>query len=286
MAPPLHQISLFFFILIIFSSEIRTSESSRTFTIINNCKETIWPAIFPGEHFNGGGFALKRGQSIVFKAPVGWSGRIWGRTGCNFDQTGNGQCQTGACGTSLKCQGSGETPASLAEFTLAALDFYDVSLVDGFNLPMAVTPINGTGKCGLAGCDSDLRSNCPSALAVKSKGKVIACRSACDVFNTDEYCCRGSYGNPSTCRPTVYSKKFKEACPTAYSYAYDDPTSIFTCNAADYVVSFCSGRNHKVCSYHDHKLVCSGSNGSKSFVRGWWPLMAVVLVVINLWVIF
>lgn len=217
-------------------------ESARVFTIVNDCKETIWPAITPGENFNNGGFPLKSGQSIVFNAPVGWSGRIWGRSGCKFDKNGNGSCLTGACGTSLKCSASGAPPATLAEFTLSALDFYDVSLVDGFNLPMSVKPINGKGNCSVAGCDGDLRLTCPSELSIKSKGKTVACRSACDVFNTDEYCCRGVYGNPIVCQPTYYSKKFKDACPTAYSYAYDDPTSIFTCAGTDYVITFCSPR--------------------------------------------
>lgn len=221
----------------------RLSRSARIFTIINNCKETIWPAITPGENFNGGGFALRSGQSIVFSAPVGWSGRIWGRSGCSFDRNGNGTCKTGACGSTLKCSASGKTPATLAEFTLAGVDYYDVSLVDGFNLPMAVTPINGRGNCSIAGCDADLRTTCPSELAVKVNGKVVGCRSACDVFDTDEYCCRGVYGNPVTCQPTYYSKKFKEACPAAYSYAYDDPSSIFTCSGTDYVITFCSSRS-------------------------------------------
>lgn len=105
-----------------------------------------------------------------------------------------------------------------------------------------LTPINGKGNCSVAGCDGDLRTTCPSELALKASGKTVACRSACDVFNTDEYCCRGVYGNPMTCQPTYYSKKFKATCPTAYSYAYDDPTSIFTCSGTDYVVSFCSSR--------------------------------------------
>ncbi|CAF2140582.1 hypothetical protein HID58_092531 [Brassica napus] len=223
-------------------SGTKWSESARVFTIVNSCDQTIWPAITPGENFNGGGFELKPGQSIVFNAPVGWSGRIWGRTGCNFDKTGTGTCETGSCGSTLKCSASGKPPASLAEFTLAALDFYDVSLVDGFNLPMSVTPMNGKGNCSVAGCVADLRSKCPPELAVKSKGKVVSCRSACDVFDRDEYCCRGVYGNPVTCRPTNYSKMFKEACPTAYSYAYDDPTSIFTCSGTDYVISFCSSK--------------------------------------------
>ncbi|KAD4179761.1 hypothetical protein E3N88_28352 [Mikania micrantha] len=149
-----------------------------------------------------------------------------------------------------KCRkASGETPSTLAEFTLTTSDFYDVSLVDGFNLPMSVRPVNGHGNCSVAGCISDLRQNCPSELSVKTGGRTVACRSACDVFNTDEYCCRGVYGNPVTCQPTYYSKKFKNACPTSYSYAYDDPTSIFTCSGADYVITFC-GSKYEPSSMH------------------------------------
>lgn len=300
-------------------------ECARVFTIVNYCKETLWPAVTPGEYFNGGGFVLKPGQSAVFTAPVSWSGRIWARTGCKFDQNGNGQCQTGSCGTTLKCSASGKTPASLAEFTLAQPDFYDVSLVDGFNVPIAIRPINGKGNCSSAGCDSDLRTTCPKELAVKSNGKTTGCRSACDVFNTDEYCCRGLYGNPSTCKPTFYSKKFKDACPTSYSYAYDDPTSIFTCSGTDYVVAFCSSRflpsnfslsfsskflifknnfkfkeiqtlfilifklvvlnfrKRQVCTYHNNKLHCSGSQGLKSLIGRWCLVMITLFSVLILW---
>ncbi|XP_058772153.1 pathogenesis-related thaumatin-like protein 3.5 [Vicia villosa] len=257
-------------VLVIILSGERTCEAARVFTIVNYCKETLWPAVFPGENFNGGGFVLKQGQSSVFNAPVSWSGRIWARTGCNFDQNGDGQCQTGACGTTLKCGGAGKTPASLAEFTLANPDFYDVSLVDGFNVPISVKPINGKGNCSTAGCDSDLRSTCPKELSVKSNGKTVGCRSACDVFDTDEYCCRGNFGNPSTCKPTFYSKKFKEACPTSYSYAYDDPTSIFTCTGTDYIIAFCADRKKQMCTYHDHDLKCSGSQGLKLLIGRWW----------------
>ncbi|KAL5214432.1 hypothetical protein ABZP36_003584 [Zizania latifolia] len=199
-------------------------ESARVFTIINQCKTTIWPAATPGQSFGGGGFALRPGQSMVFTAPVGWSGRIWGRTECNFDQGGNGSCATGSCGSALKCGGaSGETPASLAEFTLASPDFYDVSLVDGFNLPMVVRPLNGQGNCSAAGCDGDLRQDCPSELAVKVNGRTVACRSACDVFDTDQYCCRGL--------------------------------------------------KQSVCSYHNNRLICSGSTPS-------WPIIPTLMSVL------
>ncbi|KAK8971167.1 hypothetical protein KSP40_PGU020634 [Platanthera guangdongensis] len=258
--------TLVIFVLFFSSEVVKPSESSRVFTIVNDCRTTLWPGVTPGNNFNGGGFPLRPGQSVVFNAPVGWSGRIWARTGCDFDTAGNGSCETGACGTTLKCGSPGKTPATLVEFTLASMDFYDVSLVDGFNVPVLVRPIGGTGKCGQAGCSGDLRDDCPPELVMKVLGKTVACRSACDVFNTDEYCCRGVFGNPSTCQPTFYSKKFKSACPTAYSYAYDDPTSIFTCSNADYTVTFCANQNQTVCTYHDNKLTCSGSNRPTLFI--------------------
>ncbi|KAL6655836.1 hypothetical protein ACP70R_006662 [Stipagrostis hirtigluma subsp. patula] len=251
------------------------AESAGVFTIVNQCKTTIWPAAFPGESFGGGGFELRPGQSRVFTVKGGWSGRIWGRTDCSFDKSGNGSCATGACGSSLKCGASGDPPASLAEFTLAAgaKDFYDVSLVDGFNLPMVVAPVNGAGNCSAAGCAGDLRSSCPPELAVKAHGRTVACRSACDVFGTDQYCCRGQHGSPSTCKPTVYSKKFKAACPTAYSYAYDDPSSLFTCSNADYVITFCANRKKPTCYYHIDRLICSGSSRP-------WPVVFILVLVL------
>ena len=70
-------------------------------------------------------------------------------------------------------------------------------------------------------------------------GGAIACRSTCEAFGQDKYCCSGAYDTSTACRPTAYSSIFKAACPRAYSYAYDDRTSTFTCNADDYNVAFC-----------------------------------------------
>ncbi|OEL32650.1 Pathogenesis-related protein 5 [Dichanthelium oligosanthes] len=267
-------------VLLCLAGAPRRAESAGVFTIVNLCKTVIWPAVMPASDTfgGGGGFALRPKQSVVFTAPAGgWSGRIWARTDCNFDASGNGSCATGACGTTLKCGASGEPPASLAEFTLASStgDFYDVSLVDGFNLPVAVRPVNGRGNCSVAGCDGDLRETCPPELSVKANGRTVACRSACDVFDTDRYCCRGQFGGPGTCRPTAYSSKFKEACPTAYSYAYDDPSSLFTCSNADYIITFCSNRKQQVCSYHNNRLVCSGAGRS-------WQIMSTLMLVLPL----
>lgn len=54
----------------------------------------------------------------------------------------------------------GVPPASVAEWTLEGdgnLDYYDVSLVDGFNIPMTVTNNQG---CGVASCPVDLNPDC------------------------------------------------------------------------------------------------------------------------------
>ncbi|WVZ24627.1 hypothetical protein V8G54_003171, partial [Vigna mungo] len=258
--------------------------SSKTFTLVNYCKETIWPGVTRSDNHSGDGFTLKSGQSTVYTAPDGWSGRIWARTGCNFDSGGNGKCQTGGCGSSINCTGPGNPPATSADFSLGELDYYDVSLVNGFNLPIVVKAINGTGNCSTVGCDGDLRQNCPSELASKDNDKVIGCRSACDVFNTDEYCCRGTYGNPATCLPSNYSKIFKQVCPAAYSFALDDPTSLITCSKADFVVIFCGSRNQTTCSYHDKQAVCTRSNAYKAIPQSWWILMLPLIYMFTLWI--
>ncbi|XP_042497978.1 pathogenesis-related thaumatin-like protein 3.5 [Macadamia integrifolia] len=216
------------------------------FTLKNNCKNTIWPGIQPGSGrpvLNNGGLELKPGKSVNIQAPSGWSGRLWGRRGCSFDDSGKGTCLTGDCGGFLQCAGAGGVPpTTLAEFTLdSPMDFYDVSLVDGYDLPVSIVPVGGgSGVCKPTRCISDLNRSCPRGLQVRDKKKrVVACKSACMAFNTPQYCCTEEFGSPNTCKPTNYSKAFKASCPTAYSYAYDDATSTFTCKGANYLITFC-----------------------------------------------
>ena len=150
----------------------------------------------------------------------------------------------------------GVPPATLFEFTLngyAGQDFYDVSNVDGYNIQMSVEvvspsppPAGGdpTYWCQNPACIKDLNSICPPELQeVDAAGKVVACLSACAKFNTDQYCCRGAYNSPQTCIaanwPVDYAAIFKQACPQAYSYAYDDKSSTFCCRNTDYNLVFC-----------------------------------------------
>ncbi|KAF6156837.1 hypothetical protein GIB67_002754 [Kingdonia uniflora] len=234
---------------------------SCSFTITNNCQYTIWPGTLAGAgtpQLSTTGFQLNSGQSVRIPTLPGWSGRIWARTGCVFDASGVGTCQTGDCGGKLECSGAGAIPpTSLFEITLGKgddKDFYDVSFVDGYNLPLAATPLGGIGGCNATGCANDLNLGCPKELqvvatnvlqgvnGVESNG-VVGCKSACEAFGLDQYCCSGEYANPNTCKPTFYSTIFKRACPRAYSYAFDDGTSIFTCKAHDYIITFCPTMN-------------------------------------------
>lgn len=224
---------------------------SATFKMTNNCRYTVWPGILSSagiSPLDTSGFALRKDESKAVSVPTSWSGRLWGRTACAQDSTGKFSCLTGDCGSgTVECAGGGAAPpATLAEFTLNGangLDFYDVSLVDGYNLPMLVVPQGGGsgGNCSTTGCVVDLNGACPSELKVvsTSDGSEVACKSACEAFGEAQYCCRGAFGNPDTCKPSPYSQLFKHACPRAYSYAYDDRTSTFTCESADYVITFC-----------------------------------------------
>eukprot|EP01018_Ginkgo_biloba_P031306 Gb_19746 [translate_table: standard] len=180
------------------------------FEIHNQCTCKVWAASLNP----GGGKALELGESWTLSVVVGQkAGRIWGRTSCSFGPDRKGSCKTGDCGGLLNCQGSGAVPATLVEYTLnrgGNQDYYDISLIDGFNLPLSVTPSNG--QCTNIACNSDINNSCPAQLKV------------------DEGC-KNSNG---------YANFFKRKCPQAYSYPGDDQTSTFTCpSGTDYKIVFC-----------------------------------------------
>ncbi|CAL0307775.1 unnamed protein product [Lupinus luteus] len=250
--------SIFILILLTFL----TCSFSSIFTITNNCHQTIWPGTLSGAgtpSLPTTGFQLEPGQSAKLTSVPGWSGRIWARTGCTFDTTGIGKCQTGDCGGRLECDGNGAAPpTSLFEITLGEgndQDYYDVSMVDGYNLPLLALPrgVYGASPCNATGCVNDINIGCPKELQVVSgdgyQGDtgVVGCKSACEAFGSDQYCCSGQFANPTICQPSYYSSIFKRACPRAYSYAFDDGTSTFTCKAYEYDIIFCpnSNRNAK-----------------------------------------
>ncbi|KAK8563523.1 hypothetical protein V6N13_006275 [Hibiscus sabdariffa] len=236
---------IFAFSLAIFSFN---GAHSATFTFTNNCPYTVWPGTLTGggtPQLSSTGFELAPKASSTLDVPAPWSGRVWGRTQC-ANTAGKFKCATADCGSGqITCNGAGGIPpASLIELTLAAnggKDFYDVSLVDGFNLPLSITPQGGSGGCSATSCPANVNAACPPELQIKgSDGSVVSCMSACLAFKQPQYCCTGAYGSPDKCFPTQYSKIFKSQCPQAYSYAFDDKSSTFTCSGgANYLITFC-----------------------------------------------
>lgn len=96
-------------------------------------------------------------------------------------------------------------------------------------------------RCTKAGCEQYLNDNCPDELRVTggSDGQTIGCLSACAKFNTPEYCCDPPYDTPETCQASQFAEYFEGNCPNAYSWAYDDHTSTFTCaNVQQYDIVF------------------------------------------------
>ena len=229
--------------------------SRRVVTFVNKMSQTIWVAAAPSAStpLAATGWVLPAGQSVTITTPNNLNTRFWGRTGCVFDSAGVGHCQTGDCGGLFQCKGWGTIPATLAEVNFDAwdgLDFYDVSMVDGSNLPMyinttsssggTVDPISSDG-CVPAGCTKPVV--CPSVLDVKVGGTVVGCISACARLDTDQLCCRGQWSSRAACNPAAwpvdYAAVFKRAEPYAYSYVDDDATSVFTCqDVCDYRITF------------------------------------------------
>lgn len=187
---------------------------SVTITVKNTCSFDLQVNQLTNDVSTGTSRSLAAGGSTSISVPSTWGGRIWARKGCS----GDSDCRSG-------------DPASLAEFLLsgaAGLDYYDISFVDGFNLPMEISPNSGTPNgfdCGVPTCTS--LPECPSDLQVKdSDGNMIACKSSCTASGD--------------CLANEITKAVKAACPNVYTFPTDDPTSMYACApGSGYTVTFC-----------------------------------------------
>ncbi|MFG2959799.1 thaumatin family protein [Streptomyces sp. NPDC048291] len=217
----------------------------RLITVVNKTPKTVW-AVVTDTSVYPAGRRLAPGQSLSVTVANNWGGRIWGRTGCT-DGTAAGPCSSGDC-TSV-CSG-GNPPTTLGEFTFdayAGLDFYDVSMVDGANLPMYINvshtttadPVSAAG-CYRGTCTTEV--DCPKAMQALSGGQEIGCKPPCAAFGGDTYCCRGAWAGRDNCVPSKwpvdYTQVFKRAEPYAYSYAFDDGATMPCKGACYYRVTF------------------------------------------------
>jgi hypothetical protein len=218
-----------------------------SFTVENHCSYTVFPGAFPASTFQNGGWTLAPGASVTFAVPSGSIGRLWGRTGCNAASPA--QCATGSCGgTGLQCAGTtGQPNTSLFEWNINAngTDWYDVSYVDAVDNPIGVTVSNASCVSPSA-CSTTVLDRCPADLRSGSE-----CLSPCTRFNTDQFCCRGAFGTPSTCVVAnwtavaqTYVNNLHASCPRQYSYAYDEVAggALQTCpTGANFTITFCPG---------------------------------------------
>lgn len=207
----------------------------KTLTILNRCNITVWPALVS---INSSGTllpitvgALENGESNSIYLFNQWSKVIlWGRTLCSEDvnDTGIINCITGRNNNMTSKVEFQIPPTTVAEIELINStkddDVYSVSLVEGFNIPMAVVPVlnnhpldgAGGGDCKVAGCMVDLNADCPLELRVFHQGHVVGCQNML---------------------PDVYSNFFKSSCPNS---SYDVANKItFRCDALNYNLVFC-----------------------------------------------
>ncbi|KAK9695420.1 hypothetical protein K7432_012967 [Basidiobolus ranarum] len=118
---------------------------------------------------NGGLFTP--GESYTITVVDQWQSRVWGGSECDFtnkNMTTNTVCVTGDCG-------SGEE-------------------YDGHSLPISIQPhskINNWGNpfsYGSPTVEKDINLICPEKLLLRDHdGKIVGCKSACDVFGSPQY---------------------------------------------------------------------------------------------------
>jgi hypothetical protein len=197
---------------------------------------------------------IESGQALAGTWPdtTGTGLRLWGRTNCVKNT--NWDCD----------QPYGTAWDTLVEWNLAPAgkgqeDYYDISMVDGYTLPVAFLQMTapftipatyrtgmkladgsligmklaegGVQQCGSPVCAADLLTGCPASQQQKNKaGKVVGCKNVPSP--------NGGAG------ATPVSLFLKNGCPTTYTFPYDDPWSLFKCvsgggQARDYKVIWC-----------------------------------------------
>ncbi|KAJ3229392.1 hypothetical protein HDU81_005395 [Chytriomyces hyalinus] len=189
------------------------AEKGLNLKVVNNCKHDIWPGMtgddkdtklpFFGDatSANPAGFQLKPGawKNIKMKPNLA-SIRLWARLGCKTVD-GKFVCDVGDCGNPNNhfdgtCyQGGGLGANSLFEISIDAdyKTWYDLSIVDGYTIPIAVAlsgspvqiPDKGKFSCGNPSCNPDMKRCPPELIKYGPDGSAIACQSISKAINDD-----------------------------------------------------------------------------------------------------
>ena len=206
-------------------------KGTRFISVFNGMTKTIYVTFEAGTAPQLISFTLNAGKDTIIQLPNSWA---------------SGQCYATYDKAYTK------PFVTLAEWTLGAsgagyADFYDVSLVDAFSLPMLLGPIVGTYTlrpgndpydCGAVRCTTDIIPICPAIQQKKNaSGVCIACMGGCQTAHAnnwpqaeiDSFCCTGPNNIPATCPAYPIANWFKQENSDAYSYAYDDNKSTWVC---------------------------------------------------------
>lgn len=239
-----------------------STSSAVELSVFNNCPYSTWLATTPNNGVNplpGGTVRLDPGQRYTYQIPNGgWAGRFWPKTGCNGEGT---NCEFGDSSPPCPADGCQPPADTKIEFFFppqppTSDSWYDISLVDGYSLPMKIVPRGGeSGACVTTSCDMSLAA-CPQDetsglgdLRIIKNGKTVACLSPCKKWNypppygfgNDEQvppgvdmCCPTPPIQPAQCSSgpvinTKYVNLVHSSCPSAYSYAYDDFAGLHNC---------------------------------------------------------
>jgi len=161
----------------------------------------------------------------------------------------------------------GIPPYTIVEMTLSSIggsDFYDLSLVDGYTVPISIMPINGTNtsnpidpsfNCGTPICDNFSYGKCPPELILLDENdNIIACMSICTAVN-----------NPNQRSKFPILDKIWNSNDPETGY----PLSDMVCCACGPNNGGCDDpRSHFCCSPYNHD---PAEKGGKCYVEK-WPL--------------
>lgn len=244
-------------------------------TVKSNCAFPVWlqamsnhgaPPVPPGDVVVS---LPQRGASHAYAAlPAAWAGRFWPRLGCaNPNGT---DCASGEAVPPCPPRGC-EPPADTKfEFNFASSStWFDVSLVDGYSLGVAIAPSRQDPSSGcvatqcalsLADCPANETLGLGSLRVPGARGGVVQCLSPCKRWNWPaplgmgrpedsapgvDLCCPTPPVSPAQCRggpvvDTEYVRLVHRECPSAYAYAYDDAAGLHTCpSGTTFEVTLC-----------------------------------------------
>jgi hypothetical protein len=243
--------------------------------VMNSCKNTIWIDYLTACPVFDSNLQILSGKEITYKF--------------SLDSVSNNFHPKMFCdsqGQNCKIGDQNPAIASLFEVTWAPSEgavgggttSYDVSLVNGYEIPLEVTPVNPVGvNCSQSTCTIPL-SDCPTDEDLSQKGRfpalehvnlqykdsgktLVGCFSPCTILTTMRS--EGGFGyvpnspeaNPFCCPPpmtsaecsaglvvnTTWVKTIHQHCTRAYAYAFDDAFGLSTCQTPNqsFVVEYC-----------------------------------------------